>query len=95
MNALLDLGSSLLATASEQGRGIATTAAGRQPAELLELYASVGQPAAQRRVALRLVAADPIAVAGNPLEDISLLAQPETGVDLVLSGGQVVHEARR
>lgn len=38
MNALLDLGSSLLATASEQGRGIATTAAGQQPAELLELY---------------------------------------------------------
>lgn len=40
----LDLAGSLMATVSEQGRGIATTAAGRQPAELLELYDMEGCP---------------------------------------------------
>lgn len=40
----IDVASSLLATVSEQGRGIATTAAGRQPAELIELYDMEGCP---------------------------------------------------
>lgn len=40
----LDVASSLMASVSEQGRGIATTAAGRQPAELLELYDMEGCP---------------------------------------------------
>lgn len=34
----LDLAGSLLATVSEQGRGLRISAAGKQPAELLELY---------------------------------------------------------
>jgi glutathione S-transferase len=38
MSRFLDLATSLAASAAEQGRGIATTAAGRQPKELLELY---------------------------------------------------------
>lgn len=38
MSRIVDLATSLAASVAEQGRGIASTAAGRQPDELLELY---------------------------------------------------------
>lgn len=44
MNAVLDLTTSLLATVSEQGRGVQSSAAGQQPVELLELYDMEGCP---------------------------------------------------
>ena len=44
MNAVLDFTTSMLATVSEQGRGVQAGAAGRQPAELLELYDMEGCP---------------------------------------------------
>lgn len=40
----LEVASSLLASVSEQGRGIQSSAAGRRPAELLELYDMEGCP---------------------------------------------------
>lgn len=38
MTAMTDIAASLAASAAQQGRGIATTAGGRQPVEMLELY---------------------------------------------------------
>lgn len=44
MSAVFDITTSLLATVSEQGRGVQSSAAGRQPEELLELYDMEGCP---------------------------------------------------
>ncbi|MCK0538789.1 glutathione S-transferase N-terminal domain-containing protein [Alcanivorax quisquiliarum] len=44
MRAALDFSTSMLATLSEQGRGVQSRAAGRQPSELLELYDMEGCP---------------------------------------------------
>jgi glutathione S-transferase len=44
MSAVLDFSTSMLATLSEQGRGVQSRAAARQPEELLELYDMEGCP---------------------------------------------------
>jgi len=86
-------------THDQQSREFAIRAEVLSASEIIRSATSVNARILGRESEIGVVApgarADLLVVDGNPLDDIGLLARPETGIDFVLSGGEVVHERSR
>ena len=83
-------------THDQQNREFAIRAEVLPPLEIIRSATTVNARILGRSSEIGTVSpgarADLLVVNGNPLEDIALLAEPETGIDMVISGGEVVHE---